>query len=346
MLTLASPWFLLLLPLPFFVWRFMPAAKIQQNQALKVPFFSAMQQIAGQKQQGSVKKNHTVLLSIIWCLLVLAVAGPQWVGKPQPIQREGRNIMLAVDLSGSMQVMDMRLQGRPIDRLSIVKLAAQEFISKRQGDRLGLILFGDRAYLQTPLTYDRQTVLNMLHDATIGLAGQRTSIGDAIGLAIKRLQQVPKKSRVLILLTDGANNAGVLEPLQAGKMAKEDDIKIYTIGLGAEHMVTQSFFGQRMINPSSDLDETSLKEIAKLTGGQYFRATDTQQLAKIYATIDKLEPVKSDSAIFRPIKDYFYWPLGIAALLFLMLLAQLSTWTWTNPLALARFNRSKQEEAV
>lgn len=328
MLSLISPWVLSLLPLPYLVWRFIPPAPVKRSQALKVPFFSSMQQLVGKKQHGKIAKSHCLLLSIIWCLLVFALSGPRWVGEPQPIKREGRNIMLAVDLSGSMQVNDMMLQGRPVNRLTVVKLAAEAFIKKRHGDRLGLILFGDRAYLQTPLTYDRQTVLNMLHDATIGLAGKMTSIGDAIGLAIKRLQQVPPKSRVLILLTDGANNSGVLRPIQAAEMAKSDGIKVYTIGLGAERMVAQSFFGQQVINPSADLDEYSLKEIAKLTGGQYFRATDTKQLENIYQTIDKLEPIETHQTVYRSVKDYYYWPLAMAILLYLLLLIQLNSWSW------------------
>lgn len=341
MITLIAPWAIALLPLPYLIWRFMPPATIQQNQALKVPFFAAMQHVVGDNQHSRRQKNHVLFLSLIWGLLVIAAAGPLWVGKPQAIQREGRNIMMAVDLSGSMQVTDMRIQGRPVNRLTVVKLAAEDFINKRQGDRLGLILFGDRAYLQTPLTYDRKTVLNMLRDATIGLAGQRTSIGDAIGLSIKRLQQVAKESRILILLTDGANNAGVLEPIKAAEMAKSDGIKIYTIGLGAERMITQSFFGQQMINPSSDLDESSLKQIAQLTGGRYFRATDTAELANIYHTIDKLEPVKVDTAVYRPMKEYYYWPLGLAGLLFFGLLMQLCAWSWP---AIGRIKAENQPE--
>jgi Ca-activated chloride channel homolog len=323
MFELANPWFLLLSPLPILIWYFLPEVSSKMSYAVKVPFFDMMQRVVYSEKLSANSQKWYFLPGLIWACLILALAGPRYVGNIMPVERQGRNIMMALDLSGSMQIDDMRLNGRPSTRLAVVKTTAKQFIDKRQGDRIGLILFGSKAYIQTPLTFDRKTVLNMLDDATVGLAGQTTSIGDAIGLAIKRLDKVAANSRVLILLTDGANNSGVLGPIQAAKIAKSDGIKIYTIGIGAREMMVRGFFGTKALNPSTDLDEDTLKEIAKITKGRYFRATDTAQLAQIYQTIDKLEPVKADKSYFRPIKEYYYYPLAFALLLLIYLVAKL-----------------------
>lgn len=315
MFEFAWPWMFLLLPLPWLVRYFMRPAKQQSTMALHVPFY---QDIAHLKQSQVINNKplnvRKYLAYLAWLLLVVAAAGPQWLGDPIAMPRSGRNIMLALDLSGSMQIPDMQLNGKASNRLRVVKSVARQFINKREGDRLGLILFGTRAYLQTPLTFDRKTVEDMLNDASIGLAGPQTAIGDAIGLAVKRLSKVPEKSRVLVLLTDGANNAGVLKPLQAAKLAANSHIKIYTIGIGSNRLVVQGLFGPQVINPSNDLDEHALRKIAKLTGGQFFRAKDTKALISVYGTIDKLEPISSDESVFRPISLYYYWPL-LASLL-------------------------------
>ena len=251
----------------------------------------------------------------IWALLLFSASQPQWLGNAVVLPQEGRNLLLALDVSGSMQIPDMKLRGVAVDRLTVTKSVANTFVEKRIGDRLGLILFGTKAYLQTPLTFDRKTIRHRLDDATIGLAGQRTAIGDAIGLAVKRLLQTPKDSRVLILLTDGANNAGALTPRQAAKIAADNHIKIYTIGLGSESMMIDGLLGPQMINPSNELDEETLKQIAKSTNGHYFRAQNTRELQQIYKTIDRLEPVNSDTTVFRPTTPLFYWPLLLALLL-------------------------------
>src|SRR5690606_4036471 len=190
----------------------------------------------------------------------------------------------------------------------------REFIARRVGDRVGLILFGREAYLQTPLTFDRQTVQTLLDEAVIGLAGKETAIGDAIGLAIRTLDDAGVESgrRVLVLLTDGANTAGEVEPLKAADLAAQRNMVIHTIGMGADALTVRSLFGLRQINPSADLDEATLTAIAERTGGRYFRARDTQELAAAYDVIDQLEPAESDAAGFRPVKELFYWPLGLA----------------------------------
>ncbi len=317
MFDFAQPLILCLLPLPLLVMWLLPAAKNIQHAALKVPFFNALSNLSA--TTAFAKRRPSIFFAaipfLIWVLLVIAAAGPQWLGKPLALPRSGRDIMLAVDISGSMQIPDMAFHGQRTDRLSIVKYAADNFIKQRTGDRLGLILFGSKAYLQTPLTFDRKTVEQMLNDASIGLAGTQTAIGDAIGLAIKRLSNTPQKSRVLILLTDGANNSGVVSPLSAAKVAAKAGIKIYTIGIGASQMIVPGVFGPMAVKTNNELDEKSLKQIAKITGGLFFRAQNGKDLERVYQRLDQLEPVTTDKNVFRPIMPLYPWPLASALIL-------------------------------
>jgi Ca-activated chloride channel family protein len=222
--------------------------------------------------------------------------------------------MLAVDLSRSMQERDFELAGQRVDRLSATKAVAREFIERRAGDRLGLVLFGEQAYLQTPLTFDHETLGQLLDEAAIGLAGQATAIGDAIGLAVKRLREQPAASRVLILITDGANTAGEVDPRQAAELAAREGLTIYTIGIGADSVLVRDIFGTRRVNPSRDLDEDMLDAIAETTGGRYFRARDTEELRQIYALLDELEPLEREGQRFRPRHALFDWPLAFGLL--------------------------------
>jgi Ca-activated chloride channel family protein len=253
-----------------------------------------------------------VLAWAAWILLVGAAARPQWLGEPIEIPVSGRDLLLAVDLSGSMETEDFAVAGQTVDRLTATRWVARDFIRRRVGDRIGLILFGERAYVQTPLTFDRETVTVLLDESAIGLAGRKTAIGDAIGLAVKRLKDRPAENRVLVLLTDGANTAGVLDPLRAADLAARHGVRIYTIGVGAEQVLVNSPFGTRRLNPSQDLDEASLKQIAERTGGRYFRARDTAELVQIYALLDDLEPVEQDQRVFRPRRELYPWPGGAA----------------------------------
>jgi Ca-activated chloride channel family protein len=314
MFELANPRVLFLCLAPLLLWLLIPKAKVKLPIALNVPFFSAVMNLVNQKK-NSFRSFSLILPTLIWLLLVFALAGPRYMGAPKPLEREGYNIMMALDLSGSMEIPDMILQGQPASRLMVVKRAATQFVRDRNRDKIGLILFGSRAYLQTPLTYDRKTVLLRLEDATVGLAGKTTSIGDAIGLAVKRLSSVPKKGRILILLTDGANNSGVLEPIKAAELAQDEGIKIYTIGLGSAsdvNALTNSFLMQSAF---ADLDEETLEKLATMTGGRYFRATDTETLSSIYKTINQLETIKQEQATVRPQIDYYPWFVGLALLL-------------------------------
>lgn len=315
MFELVLPWVLVLIPLPVLIWFVIPRANAKLPTALNVPFYQAMTAIVDQEKRSISAQSLLVVPALIWILLVFALAGPRWVGEPRPVVREGYNVMMVLDLSGSMEINDMLLHGRPVSRLNVVKRAAAQFVEDRAGDKIGLILFGTRAYLQTPLTYDRHSVLMRIEDATAGLAGKTTSIGDALGLAVKRLEDVPKKGRVIILLTDGANTSGVLVPLKAAELAKDEEIKVYTIGLGSEvdpRALTNDFLNT---GASADLDEDTLKQIADMTGGQYFRATDTESLQTIYKTINQLEAVSQEQATIRPQKDYYPWFVGFALML-------------------------------
>lgn len=305
------PWLLLALPLPLFVRWLFPARMTVEQAALRVPFLDDFTD-AETKSVSQQHKWPMLLAAIAWAFLVLACTRPQWLGEPIEQAVSGRDLMMAVDLSGSMEVQDFFINKRAVDRLTAIKYVATDFINRRVGDRIGLILFGTQAYLQTPLTFDRKTVMTLLDESAIGLAGDNTAIGDAIGLAIKRLKNQPDNSRVLILLTDGANTAGEVAPLKAAELAAANHLKIYTIGIGADEMIVRSFFGSRKVNPSTDLDENTMVKIAETTGGRYFRARSSDELNNIYMLLDKLEPVEKDKQFFRPRTDLFYWPLALA----------------------------------
>ncbi|MCH7881144.1 MAG: VWA domain-containing protein [Proteobacteria bacterium] len=312
MLQIEWPWVLMLLALPVAVYYGLPARPARQQAALRVPFIDDFK-LSQQASRGKLNLRWVRWLGLLaWCLAVVAASRPQWLGDPLSINISGRDLMIAVDLSDSMRTSDFEIDGAVVDRLAATKSVAVEFIQNRKGDRLGLILFGSQAYLQTPLTFDTSTVEKLLLESVIGLAGERTAIGDAIGLAIKRLAHSEQDNRVLILITDGANTAGVVTPIKAAQLAARRGVKIYTIGIGADEQSSSTWFGFRKINSSAQLDETTLRNIAELTGGRYFRARDTGELAEIYALLDQLEPVNSDEQSFRPISALFYWPLALA----------------------------------
>lgn len=309
------PWAFYLLPLPLVFFWLLPKVK-KQEAALRVPDISLWQTSASHTSlQQANNWPKLILPSLLWLALLTALARPHIVGDVVELPTSGRDLMLAIDISGSMDIEDMQWQSRPVNRLFTVKKVLNDFVSQRQGDRLGLVLFGSQAYLQAPLTFDWQTVQTLMNEAQIGLAGKKTAIGDAIGLTIKRLQSNPEQSRVVILLTDGANTAGEVEPLKAAELAKQSKVKIYTIGLGADAMEVSSFFGTRQVNPSRDLDESTLQKMADITGGHYFRARDSKELEQIYSMIDQLEPTEKDPEIFRPQINIYYWPLAMALII-------------------------------
>ena len=324
MWSLAWPWMLLALPLPFLVRYLMPAVVGTQDAGLKVPSFKSFAVLKDRSEVEQLLNWRFWLSMIAWVLLVLAASKPERIGDELDVPVSGRNLMLAVDLSGSMDAKDFEIGSRRVDRLTATKAVASDFIGRREGDRIGLILFGERAYLQVPLTLDRETVKTLLLEAFIGLAGEKTAIGDAITLAVKRIhdQGEDAKEQVLILLTDGANTAGEIDPLKAADLAQQIGLRIYTIGIGAEQMVVSSITGgMRRVNPSADLDETTLTQIATMTGGRYFRAKDTAGLQEIYRLLDEMEPVAEPEAGFRPVKSLYFWPLAGAFMLAVFLAA-------------------------
>lgn len=303
MLTLSWAWLLLLLPLPWFI-------KGQHTQDSHGGHLQLPGVLASTGQHVSDKTHHSrSLYYLMWALLVLAIARPQWLGAPIELPSKGRDLMLAVDLSGSMQIEDMVIEGKTVDRFSLIQNVLGEFIERRNGDRLGLILFADHAYLQAPLTQDRRSIATFLADAQIGLVGKQTAIGEAIALAVKRFDQVSESNRVLILLTDGSNNAGNIEPEVAADIAAKRNVTIYTVGVGAEYMERRTIFGKERVNPSMDLDEAQLQKLAAMTNGYYFRAKNSEELAQIYEKIDQLEPVSREPLSYRPKSELFYWPL-------------------------------------
>lgn len=319
----AWPWAFALAPLPFVIRWLLPPAPVASSAALRVPS-TALFPRAEATERAFAFRPRLVAAVLAWSLLIVAAARPQITGDALEAPVTGRNLMLAVDLSGSMEARDFTLGSRTVNRLAATKAVAGEFIDRRDGDRLGLILFGEQAYLQAPLTFDRETVKTLLFEAVIGLAGEKTAIGDAITLAVKRVHDERRSGeaegeQVLVLLTDGANTAGAIAPLKAAELAGQVGLRIYTIGIGAERMEIPSLLGNRMrqVNPSMDLDEDTLTRIAETTGGRYFRATDTASLQEIYRILDRLEPAATEEGGMRPVVDVFHWPLGAAVLLIL-----------------------------
>lgn len=314
MIEFAWPYAFTLIPLPIILGFLSRKPDVAESAALILPDPAD----AASFQKGLTTTSSKGILRYLipflaWCLLITAAARPQWIGNPIEIPQSGRDLMLAVDLSGSMSTTDFDINGKTVDRLTALKHVASDFIERREGDRLGLILFGSQAYLQTPLTFDTKTVKQLLLESAVGLAGNETAIGDAIGLSVKQLRNSAESSRVLILLTDGNNNTGELTPEKASEIAANANLKVHTVAIGSNEAMVQTVFGTRRIHPSADIDEKALKAVAEKTGGHYFRAYDTKDLATIYKKIDELEPIEKESKFYRPIEEYYYYPL-IAAL--------------------------------
>ncbi|KJZ14261.1 BatB protein [Marinomonas sp. S3726] len=319
MLEFIWPWFLIVAIAPFFLKFGRPAEPDQK--ALWWPNITQFNQTEISiklKRQSFSKHLIKLFLWISWLLLVIAIARPVWLGEPKVVTPSGRDLLIALDLSGSMQTADMKINQQAVDRLQAAKQVLDRFIKERKGDRIGIIVFGSKAYLQAPLSYDLDTIAQLVNETQIGFAGENTAIGDAIGLGIKRLANIDADKRVMILMTDGANTAGRVKPDQAAQFAAKQGVKIHTIGIGAEQMISQGFFGPRVINPSTDLDEELLQKIADMTEGQYFRAKSTQELESIYATLDELEPTPGEDQWQRP-KTTLFNMIALGSLFFLFL---------------------------
>ena len=313
-------WFILLLPLPLLVWLLWPTVQPHRSStetqlALVHPTLGRLEHaytatVAGASALGFLP---TLLWGLLWFALVATMMRPQWLHEHTEIKNRGYDLMLAVDLSRSMLSSDFTVDGQRVNRLQVVKGVLGRFIERRQGDRIGLILFGDSAYMQAPLTLDGNAVQKMLYDTVPGIAGDATAIGDAIGLAVKKLRERPLESRVLILLTDGANTAGSLPPDQAALLASQFQVRIYTIGVGTMGEVSVPDIEVMKI------DEDLLRRVAEYTGGAYFRATDTQALEHVYEQINTLEKTEAESQTVIIPEPLYHWPLGVALLILLLL---------------------------
>jgi len=279
----------------------MGASSIRTLDGLPVSMFAALARLLSFIKYGAL------------CLMVVALARPQFGTREISVRTEGINILLAVDLSESMAALDFQKEGKIVDRLDAAKGVIHDFIGKRTGDRIGLVVFGSEAYTQLPLTRDYDTISDLLDRLKIGAAGKSTAIGDAIGISLKRLEDIEGKSNIIILLTDGRSNSGTLTPEAAVEIAAQKAVKIYTVGIGgksrAPFKITVPGFGDRYIYQQVDMDEETLQGIAEKTGGRYFKAQDTEELEKIYDTIDQLEKNEAEVKIYDNYRDLYAWTL-------------------------------------
>lgn len=327
----AWPWMALLLPLPWLVRRFLPRRRPVQAEGaggpvLLHPGVERLEQafVARQPRLLSLPSWHQLLAVAVWVALVLALMGPQWLERHTQVVSAGYDLMLAVDASRSMEALDFTVEGRRVNRMAVVKGVVGRFVEQRGGDRIGLVVFGDSAHLQAPLTVDGRAVRSMLENVVPRMAGDATAIGDAVGLAVKKLRERPPGSRVLILVTDGESTAGSLPPREAARLAAQYGIRVYTIGVGTKGEVPFMEDG-RLIMADMQIDEGLLREIAAVTGGAYFRATDTAALEQIYARIDRLEKSEAETRSTWVPTPLYQWPLGVA-LAGLLALATVSMW--------------------
>ena len=309
MLEFEYIWMFFLLPLPILIWLIVPAYK-EKQESIRIPFFDEISSATGIKpSKGAVilKLNllQKILAPIFWVLLITAIAKPQWVDDPIVKIESARDLLLAVDISQSMDAKDFRdsLRNR-VDRLSAVKIVLDDFITKRKGDRIGLILFGGGAYPQVPFTLDHKTCRLLLNQAETGMAGPQTVIGDAIGLGIKLFKESKVEERVMILLTDGNDTGSKMPPLKAAEIAKQSGIIIHTIGIG-----DPSATGENKV------DLEAIKDIAKLTGGKSFRGENIKGLENIYKILDELNPQNYETLSYRPKHPLYFYPLGLAIII-------------------------------
>lgn len=310
---IAFPWVLALLPLPLLVYWLFPPLRMR-SASLNLPNYNKAIEYTRQKARKSsfVKRRgfaRSFLFVLIWMLMIAALANPQLVGEPEMKIKTSRNFLIVADISFSMAQEDWQIEGKKASRWDAVKSVMHEFIKKREGDRMGLIFFGSSAYIQAPFTPELATVDQMLEEADVGMAGQMTHIGKAITKGVAMFEKDTIKTKVMLLLTDGVDAGTDILPLDAADLARKDSVMIYTVGIGTPG------------NRGSDLDEKTLKEIADLTGGQYFLAKDDKRLQEIYNELDKLEPMEYEEEKNKPVTLLYIYPLAMA--LGLMLLVTL-----------------------
>ena len=303
----AYPYIAFLAPLPFLVYWLLPAIK-NKSSALVFPYFEQTVITSNQKPKKSshIKKRNWISwisMYLVWVLLLVALASPEIVGKPEKKIKTSRNFLILADLSFSMANKDWFIDNNRVTRWAAVKDIMQDFIIRRKSDRMGLIFFASNAYIQASFTSDLNTVQNLLDEADVGMAGQMTNIGKAIVKGMDLFERDTIKSKVILLLTDGVDSGMDILPLDAANMAKKDSTIIYTVGIGDPG------------DSSSDLDERTLTEISDLTGGKYFRAKDAEELERIYTELDSLQPIEYEEESYTPKTLLFYYPLGLAMIL-------------------------------
>lgn len=334
MLSFEWGWALLLLPLPWLARMFLSPAK-RSNLAITVPLLNRYH-YSDASIASTTNRVSRLCLWLLWICLLLAASRPFWLAEPISRSESGRDLILAVDISGSMSEADMRINTQTASRIDVLKIVVEKFIDRRKGDRLGLILFGTHAYSFVPLTFDLETLKTLLRDISTGLAGRHTAIGDAIGLAVKSMREQEAKHKVLILVTDGSNTAGFEDPVLAALAAAQQELTIYTIGVGSDAESLSRTYGMQSIPTGTAMNEAMLRKIAAVTGGEYFRAVDTAALEKIYSALDELEPVEHEYQSYRPRVELFMHPL-VAGLTILMVFMLWSLWksrrsrlSWTS----------------
>ena len=319
-------WALLLLPLPLIARRLLPRGE-RPGIAIPMPLLERSDSRGGLSTPAS-ERRAAMSLWVFWILLVVAASRPYWIGENVSRTVSGRDLMLAVDISGSMSENDMTLDDRAASRLDVLKVVVGKFIERRQGDRLGLILFGSRAFNYVPLTFDLETLGELLQDVSTGLAGRHTAIGDAIGIAIKSARETRAEHKVLILVTDGSNTAGFEDPVLAATAAHRQGLTIHTIGVGSDLETLSRIYGRHNIPDGVLLNEAVLRRIAEASGGRYFRATSSDALQQIYLELDRLEPVEHEYRSYRPRSELFAWPLLSGLLVLVILLASRTRDAW------------------
>ncbi len=316
-LTLAYPWLLLLLPAPWLIWRFAPPHR-NRVPAIRIPFFRQLTQAGGleAREGATILARSALQMAVamaVWALLVLALAHPEKLGEPLVIETAARDVVLALDLSGSMDARDFKAaDGSPQQRLEAVKDVMRQFIAERDGDRMAMIVFGTRAFVQAPFTEDLQSLNGFLDQSVVGMAGPNTALGDAIGLGIRTFESSEVDQRLMILLSDGADTSSRMTPVNAAALAAERDVVIYTIGVGDPEG-----------SGEDRVDLGALEDIAKRTGGQFFFAGDAEALTQVYAEIDKQNPREVESVSYRPSDNLSHIPLGLALLIGLATIAML-----------------------
>lgn len=310
--TLAHPWLLLLLAVPLITRRLLPPHR-EERQAVRAPWMQRVTSLLGIKpSEGAViieaEPGQRITFWIVWCLVVLALARPQLLEDPISRVTPSRDMMLLVDLSGSMEATDFtNAAGDTVDRLAAVKEVLDDFLTRREGDRVGLIVFGNAAFVQVPFTQDLDACRILLNETAVRMAGPRTAFGDAIGLAITLFERSEIEDRVIIALTDGNDTSSKIPPAEAAKIAEDKDITIHVVGVGDPSAVGEEA-----------LDEEALSAVAATTGGQFFHASDRDQLSGIYDELDKIEARDIQSESWHPRRDLFHWPLAVALVLTLL----------------------------